>query len=55
MRGLQPTRIDLTDAEQAQLDAFVRPISQWSATELAAAIMERGIVAQISPRHAARI
>ncbi len=32
-----------------------RPISQWSATELAAEIMQRGIVAQISPRHAARI
>ena len=55
MRGLQPTRIDLTDAEQAQLDAFVRPISQWSATELADEIMQRGIVDRISPRHAARL
>jgi putative transposase len=32
-----------------------RPISQWSSTELAAEIMRRGIVAEISPRHAARI
>ncbi len=32
-----------------------RPISQWSSTELAAEIVQRGIVAQISPRHAARI
>lgn len=30
------------------------PISQWSATALAAEIIQRGIVAQISPRHAAR-
>jgi transposase len=32
-----------------------RPISQWSTTELAAEIVRRGIVAQISPRHAARL
>jgi transposase len=32
-----------------------RPISQWSATELASEIMRRGIVEQISPRHAARL
>jgi putative transposase len=32
-----------------------RPISQWSTTELAAEIMGRGIVATISPRHAARL
>jgi len=32
-----------------------RPISRWSTTELAAAIMERGIVETISPRHAARL
>jgi putative transposase len=32
-----------------------RPISQWSTTELAAEIMRRGIVATISPRHAARL
>jgi transposase len=32
-----------------------RPISHWSTTELAAEIMERGIVERLSPRHAARI
>lgn len=32
-----------------------RPISQWSSTELADEIVRRGIVAQISPRHAARL
>jgi putative transposase len=32
-----------------------RPISQWSAPELAAEIMRRGIVETISPRHAARL
>jgi transposase len=32
-----------------------RPISQWSATELAAEIVRRGIVETISPRHAARL
>jgi putative transposase len=32
-----------------------RPISQWSTTELADEIMRRGIVATISPRHAARL
>jgi putative transposase len=32
-----------------------RPISQWSTTELAAEIVRRGIVATISPRHAARL
>jgi putative transposase len=32
-----------------------RPISQWSTTELAAEIIRRGIVATISPRHAARL
>lgn len=32
-----------------------RPISQWSGRELADEIMKRGIVAQISPRHAARL
>jgi transposase len=32
-----------------------RPISQWSTTELAAEIKRRGIVEQISPRHAARL
>jgi putative transposase len=32
-----------------------RPISQWSTTELAEEIKRRGIVATISPRHAARL
>ncbi len=32
-----------------------RPISQWSATDLAAEIVRRGIVDAISPRHAARL
>jgi len=32
-----------------------RPISQWSGREMADEIMKRGIVAQISPRHAARL
>jgi hypothetical protein len=32
-----------------------RPISQWSARELAAEVMSRGIVPTISPRHAARL
>lgn len=32
-----------------------RPISQWSSREIADAITARGIVATISPRHAARL
>jgi putative transposase len=32
-----------------------RPISQWSAREIAAEIMDRGIIEHISPRHAARL
>ena len=32
-----------------------RPISHWSGREIADEIMQRGIVAQISPRHAARL
>ena len=32
-----------------------RPVSQWSTTELAAELMRRGIVDEISPRHAARL
>ena len=31
-----------------------RPISQWTGREVAAEVMKRGIVEQISPRHAAR-
>ena len=32
-----------------------RPISQWSSREIADEIIKRGIVASISPRHAARL
>ena len=32
-----------------------RPITQWSAREMADEIMARGIIDQISPRHAARL
>jgi putative transposase len=32
-----------------------RPISQWTAREIAAEITQRQIVDQISPRHAARL
>ena len=36
-------------------NATGRPISQWTSREMAAEIRHRGIVAQISPRHAARL
>ena len=32
-----------------------RPLSQWTGAEIAAEIMQRGIVEQISPRHAQRL
>ncbi len=32
-----------------------RPISQWTGRELADEVMQRGIMKQISPRHAARL
>jgi putative transposase len=32
-----------------------RPISQWTGREIADEVVERGIVKQISPRHAARL
>lgn len=32
-----------------------RPISQWTGREIADELMKRGIVARISPRHAARL
>jgi putative transposase len=32
-----------------------RPISQWTGREIAEEVMVRGIVAQISPRHASRL
>jgi transposase len=36
-------------------EASDRPISQWTGREIAAEIMKRGIVAQISARHAGRL
>ncbi len=36
-------------------DASERPISQWTSREIADEIVKRGIVEQISPRHAARL
>jgi putative transposase len=32
-----------------------RPISQWTGREIADEVMRRGIIQQISPRHAARL
>ena len=32
-----------------------RPISQWTGRDIADEVMRRGIIAQISPRHAARL
>ena len=32
-----------------------RPISQWTGREIAEEVMQRGIIRQISPRHAARL
>ena len=32
-----------------------RPISQWTGREIADEVMARGIIPQISPRHAARL
>jgi putative transposase len=36
-------------------EASERPISQWTSREIADEIIQRGIVEQISPRHAARL
>jgi len=36
-------------------EASERPISQWTSREIADEIVKRGIVEQISPRHAARL
>jgi len=36
-------------------EAAGRPISQWTSREIADEIIKRGIVEQISPRHAARL
>jgi putative transposase len=54
-----PTRI--TAEQTCQLFAMAceqpteRPISQWTGREIADEAMRRGIVEQISPRHAARL
>ena len=56
-----PRRID--DAQVCQIVALAceapdksgRPISQWTGREIADEIKERGIVSQISRRHAARL
>jgi putative transposase len=60
-RPCKPVRI--TDAQVATIVALActppadgqRPISQWTSRELAAEIRMRGIVDQISARHAARL
>jgi putative transposase len=60
--GSRPGRPSQITAEQTcQLMALAceqpkeRPISHWTGRELADEVMRRGIVAQISPRHAARL
>lgn len=60
-RAGRPARI--TDAQVCQIielacaapDQSGRPISQWTGREIAAEIMQRGIVDHISGRHAARL
>lgn len=47
----QLCRIEALACEQPK----ERPISQWTGREIAAEVMARGIVKQISPRHAARL
>jgi putative transposase len=57
----KPVRI--TDKQVCQIVALAceaparagRPISQWTAREIATEITQRNIVTQISPRHAARL
>ncbi len=58
--GVQPR---ITAEQRCQIAALAceapakagRPISQWTGREIAAEVMARGIVEQISPRHAARL
>ncbi len=58
--GKQP---QITAAQRCQIAALGcsapnkagRPISQWTGREIAEEVMARGIVKQISPRHAARL
>ena len=53
----------ITADQRCQIEAMAcedpedsgRPISHWTAREIAAEIMKRGIVDEISPRHAARL
>lgn len=60
-RSGKPVRI--TDAQVCQIIALAceapersgRPISQWTGREIAEEIKQRGIVAEISERHAARL
>ena len=57
------TPVRITDEQVAKIVALAceppadsqRPISQWTGRELADEIKQRGIVDQISPRHAARL
>ncbi len=57
------TPVRITDEQVAKIVALAceppadsqRPISQWTGREIADEIKQRGIVAQISPRHAARL
>ena len=52
---------DISAAQVCQIEALAceqpkeRPISQWTGREIADEVMARGIVKQISPRHAARL
>jgi putative transposase len=59
---LRPGRRSQISAEQlCQVIALAceqpkeRPISQWTGREIADEVMRRGIIPQISPRHAARL
>lgn len=49
----QVCRIEALACEKPE--ASERPISQWTSREIADEIIKRGIVEQISPRHAARL
>src|SRR6266566_7787775 len=56
-------RPEITTQQRCQIAALAceapkkagRPISQWTGREIADEVMARGIVQQISPRHAARL
>ena len=56
-------RATITAEQQCQIVALAceapsrsdRPISQWTGREIADELVRRGIVEQISPRHAARL